>query len=103
MVLRADAEGAPSLLLGEEHASSPRPQIAQQNRTAGEPEGRGGIVLRTPPRRGRDLAKRGEAQGARGQGNTCPDFYIIQHLYSSSYPDFYITQLMITYNPSGVA
>ena len=72
-----------------ERTSSPRPQIAKQNRTAGEPAprdllcsrwgiklnprkfggcvggskrvGRGGTGLRPAPRRGRDLAKRGEA------------------------------------------
>jgi len=84
-------KGSPRRSPGEsERMSSPRPQIAQQNRTAGEPAsdrfleaapikpmkikqalaaskdlrmGRGGTVLRTAPRRGRDLAKRGEAQG----------------------------------------
>ena len=49
--------------VGSERMSSPSTQIAQPNRTAGEPEGRGGAVLRTPLRRGRGLAKRGESQG----------------------------------------
>jgi hypothetical protein len=76
--------------------SSRRPQIAKQNRTAGEPAlglqkcrklesmtlkmmrrlsedyewGVGGPGLRPAPRRGRGLAKRGEAQGVAGTHDT---------------------------------
>ena len=82
--------------------SSRRPQSAKQNRSTGEPTpdrlfeaaltilknnktcaaskslqvGRGGTVLRTAPRRARDLAKRHEAQGASGDARhevLCPD------------------------------
>ena len=46
---------------GNERASSPRPQIAKQNRIEG-----GGTVLCTDRLQRCDLAKRDEAQGGRG-------------------------------------
>src|ERR1700722_811906 len=50
---------------GSECASSPRPRIAQQNRSAEEPTRACGAMLYMPRLRAHDLAKRGEAQGGR--------------------------------------
>ncbi len=68
LVLRVDASWDPKLVLGKRSAtSSPRLQGAKRNRTAGEPEGRDGLVLGTALRRGRDLSKRIEAQESSGK------------------------------------
>ena len=42
LVLRSDAKRGPPEEVGNERTSSPLPQIAPQNRTTGEPVGRGG-------------------------------------------------------------
>ncbi len=71
---------------GSERASSQSTQIAQQNRTTGERASAWGVVLYTPLRRGRDLAKRGEAQRrsreARARSGVSSDMSIVSHLSS---------------------
>ena len=65
---RRREKGPAPLGVGSERTSSRWTQIAKQNCTAGEPGRAWELVLRTAPRRGRDLAQRGEAQG--GQQGT---------------------------------
>jgi hypothetical protein len=58
--------------------------------------GRGGPVLRTAPRRARDLAKRGEAQGGRGR---CAEGHTIRHVcqkrFVMAYSELFLINLKL--------
>ena len=99
--LRVDARRAPPnetlVRAGSERTSSPWTHIAQQNRSAGERESARRVVLCTPSRRARDLAKRDAAQrgpaGDERHAVLCPrlvnkkrssNFYIKQTISSPS-------------------
>ena len=65
IALRVDARRGPAPPgVGSERTSSRWPQIAKQNAAQASPIGLREAVFHTPPRRGRALAKRDEAQGA---------------------------------------